>query len=432
MLRENADTSTSWGTLEYTDWRDENMSWKQTCYIGDWSYLDEFHLSGPDAQRFFSDHAINSLAKFDVGQAKHAVFCNLAGRVIGEGVLQRLGEEELEFQSRGPAVLWLAYRLEKGGYAAKATIKLDKFKLQVSGPNALAVCEKAAGGPLSNIGFMRFRGGAVAGAELIFLRQGMAGEIGFELQGPRDKAEAVRAAILDAGAEFGIRRLGSRTAMINHLEAAFPTVTHDYLPAIEDTPEAEFYALHAGRMPAYGSPDWFRSFARTQKVKGSFESNDPRDWYRSPIELGWQKSIKFDHEFYGRAALEAEMADIKRVRRTLVWNRDDVIEVFASLFENDVPYEYMEFPRHQWNVMYASKVMDGERLVGVATSRGYSYYFRKMLSHVVIDVDYAEPGTELTLVWGEPWTRQKTIRVTVAPSPFKTDNRRADLTVPTT
>jgi len=427
-LRQNVDTSTSWGTLEYTDWQDENLSWKQTCYVGDWSWLDELRVSGSDALRFFSDHVINSLAKFDVGQAKHAVCCNKAGKVIGEGVLMRLGEQDFEFQARGPVVLWLQYRLETGNYDAHANLAISKFKLQVSGPNALQTLESATGASLREIGFMRFAPQKIGGYEVSFLRQGMAGEIGFELQGPGEGREAVRAAILAAGAPFGIRQLGSRTAMINHLEAAFPTVTHDYLPAVQDEPERAFFDRYKDLAPAYGSPDWFRSFARVLKVKGSYESDDPRDWYRSPVELGWAKSVKFDHDFYGREALEAEVAAPVRVRRTLVWNKDDVIDVFASLFEEDeIPFDYMEFPRHQWNAMYASKVLDGDRLVGVATSRGYSYYFRKMLSHVVIDVDKAEPGTELTVIWGDPGKRQKPIRVVVANSPFKPDNRRADL-----
>lgn len=427
-LRRNVDTSTSWGVLEYTDWQDENLSWKQTCYVGDWSWLDEFHVIGPDALRLFSDHAINSFAKFDIGQAKHAVFCNSAGKVIGEGVLLRLGEEEFEFQARGPVVYWLEYRLKEGGYDASATLAISKFKLQVSGPNALKVLEAATGADLRNIGFMRFRGQQIAGYDVSFLRQGMAGEIGFELQGPGEGRAAVRQAILDAGAVYGIRQLGSRTAMINHLEAAFPTVTHDYLPAVQDDPEREFFDRYADRTPAYGSPEWFRSFNRVLKVKGSFESADPRAWYRSPVELGWAKSVKFDHEFYGREALEKEVADPVRVRRTLIWNKDDVIAAFATLFEEEgTPFDYMEFPRHQWNAMYASAVTDGDRLVGVATSRGYSYSFRKMLSHVVIDLGHAEPGTELTVIWGDPGKPQLPIRVTVAPSPFKPDNRRADL-----
>lgn len=426
-LRTNIDTSTSWGKLEYTDWRDENLSWKKTCYIGDWSYLDEFRISGPDAFRFLSEHAVNSFAKFDIGQAKHAIFCSHAGKVIGEGVLTRHGPEEFEFNARGPIANWLEYRLHKGKYAATATTTINHFKFQVSGPTALAVCEKVAGQSLRDINFMRLRTVRIGGCDVSFLRQGMAGEIGFELHGPSEHAEAVRNAILDAGQEFGIRQLGSRTAMVNHLEAAFPTVTHDYLPAVGDEPEREFFDIYCRAVPKHGTPDWFKSFARAGKVKGSFESTELSDWYRSPIELGWAKNVKFDHEFYGRAALEREMENPKRTRVTLVWNKDDVIAVYASLFEQEEPYDYMEMPRHQWNCMYANKVMDGDKLVGVATSRGYSYYFRKMLSHCVIDLPYATVGKEVTLVWGDPNTRQKLIRATVAPSPYKVDNRRADL-----
>ena len=77
--------------------------------------------------------------------------------------------------------------------------------------------------------------------------------------------------------------------------------------------------------------------------------------------------------------------------------------------------------------MYANKVVVDSGLVGVATSRGYSYYFRQMLSHCVINLKHAKPGTPVDVIWGDPGSRQKTIRTTVAPSPYKHDNRRTDL-----
>jgi vanillate/3-O-methylgallate O-demethylase len=324
-------------------------------------------------------------------------------------------------------VVWLEYCLARGSYAAVATTRISKFKFQVSGPNALAVLEKVTNQSLRDIGFMRFRAAKVAGLDVMFLRQGMAGEIGFEMQGPGESADAVAEAVIEAGQEFGIRRLGSRTAMINHLEAAFPTITHDYLPAVGDPAEREFFELHSKSTPRHGSPEWFKSFARALKVKGSFEGTALSDWYRSPIELGWGKSVKLDHDFYGREALERELANPQRMLVSLVWNKEDVIAVYASLFEEGAPYDYMEIPRHQWNCMYANKVMAGDRLVGMATSRGYSYYFRKMLSHCVIDREFAAPGRAVEVVWGEPGAPQKRIRATVAASPYKQDNRRADL-----
>lgn len=42
-----------WGQPEYTDWIDESMSWKQTCSLGDWSFLWERKFKGPDALRLF-------------------------------------------------------------------------------------------------------------------------------------------------------------------------------------------------------------------------------------------------------------------------------------------------------------------------------------------------------------------------------------------
>jgi vanillate/3-O-methylgallate O-demethylase len=50
-----------------------------------------------------------------------------------------------------------------------------------------------------------------------------------------------------------------------------------------------------------------------------------------------------------------------------------------------------------------------------------------MLSLAVIDVSHAEPGTEVTVFWGDHGKRQKAIRATVAPAPYKTDRRRAEL-----
>jgi vanillate/3-O-methylgallate O-demethylase len=87
----------------------------------------------------------------------------------------------------------------------------------------------------------------------------------------------------------------------------------------------------------------------------------------------------------------------------------------------------MEMPRDQRGFMYADKVLKNGKLVGVATSRGYSYYFRQMLSLCTIDVEHSEPGAEVTVVWGNPGEPQKEIRATVAPAPYKKDNRRLNV-----
>ncbi len=405
-----------WGLPEYTDWMDESMSWKTACYIGDWTFLWERRFKGPDVFKLFSDISCASMAKFDIGQAKHCIHCNKDGKVIHEGILCRIGEEELLLFGRG--CYWADYKLHHGIY--NVTSEPDNLtNFQVSGPTSIHVIEKACGESIRDIAFMHFRKIRIAGREAFALRQGMAGEIGYEIQTPIEYHKEVYDAIVEAGKEFGIRKLGARTVFVNHLESCFPTIITDYLPAIFDDDMQEYLEVFKATMPPS---------MQTFSIAGSFDGTDVAQWYRSPVELGWANVVKFDHDFIGRKALEAEMANPKRTMRTLVWNAEDVVDVYASLFRQGEPYPFMEIPRDQRGFMYADKVMKDGELVGVTTSRGYSYYFRQMLSLCTIDVNQSQIGNEVTVIWGNPGGPQKEIRAKVAPAPYKQDNRRLDVT----
>ena len=101
--------------------------------------------------------------------------------------------------------------------------------------------------------------------------------------------------------------------------------------------------------------------------------------------------------------------------------------MYASLYRKGQPYHFMDMPRDQRGFHWADKVMKDGKLVGVTTSRGYSYYFRQILSLCPIDVDCSQPGTTVTIIWGNPDEPQKEIRATVAPAPYKEDKRRIDV-----
>lgn len=400
---------------EYTDWLDESMSWKDTCYIGDWSPLQKMRVQGPDALAFFSSIAVNSFAKFDIGQAKHIILCNNAGKIMGEGILMRFANDDFEFIS-GPGVPWALYQFRKGGFLSKISHPRE-FLFQVQGPKAVFTTEAAAGETLRDIGFMRFRELKIAGVTCRALRQGMAGELGYEIQGPIEHGPVVFEAIMQSGRDYGIRRLGGRTKMVNHVEACFPTPSVDYIPAMYGPDESEFaLTFSENAREAYRATD------------GSYEYADISELYRSPAELGWKKNVRFDHEFTGRAALEAEHAGMHRTIVTLVWNAEDVIDVYASMFRKYPNFLYMEMPRNILSCLFADKVLaaDGSP-VGISTSRCYSYFFREMLSLCVIDQQHATPGTAVEIVWGRPTQNQKRIRAVVAPAPYKRDNRRADV-----
>jgi hypothetical protein len=52
-----------------------------------------------------------------------------------------------------------------------------------------------------------------------------------------------------------------------------------------------------------------------------------------------------------------------------------------------------------------------------------------MLSLATIDTPYAEPGTEVLVLWGEPGTRQKKIRAVVSRFPYLNEHRNEDVDV---
>jgi vanillate/3-O-methylgallate O-demethylase len=84
-------------------------------------------------------------------------------------------------------------------------------------------------------------------------------------------------------------------------------------------------------------------------------------------------------------------------------------------------------PRDHPGFMWADRVSRDGATVGVATSRGYSYWFRQMISLSTLDVAVGELGTELTVHRGKPGGRQEEIRAGVAPAPYEQDNSRRDL-----
>jgi vanillate/3-O-methylgallate O-demethylase len=409
-----------WGGPEYTNWRDEQMSWKQTCYIGDWSFLGStlnLLFEGPEALKLLSNLSVNSFAKFDIGQAKHIIQSNDDGKVITEGILMRLGEGKFVAQS-SPSI-YISFKLDAGQYNVNSWQEAW-FNFQVQGPNSLYVLENVAGESMRDIRFMRFRTIHIKGREVFALRQGMAGELGYELQGPQEYAQEIYDAILEAGQEYGIRRLGRRTVMINHLEACFPTGMWHYLNAMFGSDMEGFFEYTAKKFPG---ARWL-----VPKITGSFQGNDISDYCRSPVELGWAKNIKFDHDFTGRKTLGAEVANPKRTIVTLEFNSDDMIDIYASMFREGEPYDFMDIPHQEKWVVWADQVLKDRKLVGVSSVPGYSYYFRKVLSLTYIDVKYSKPGTEVVVIWGNPGTPQKQIRATVAPAPYKKDNRRIDVT----
>jgi glycine cleavage system aminomethyltransferase T len=398
--------------LEYSGWRNEAMSWKKSCYLH--SGLNPaftYRVKGPDALRLFSDICVNGFSRFPVGTLRHAIMCNERGLIVAHGVLARLSEDEFVTHYLG---LWTDYKLRNGKYDARGEFIHDEFIFQVAGPRSLEVLETASGECLHDIRFAGHRMSQIAGAPVRILRVGMAGTLGYEVHGKVAEVMRIYAALFKAGEPFGITKLGRIGYSMNHTENGFPQLFVHFPAPLHEDP---------GFM-AYAGPAWSRR--APPELSGSM-GHDITLRYRNPVECGWARTIRLDHDFIGRQALERELQSPKRQMVTLEWDSDDVVTVYASLFGTADPYMSMEPSqlsqnkgRHQ---LHADLVQKDGTPVGVSSGRMYSYYYRKMISLCSIDTAFSAPGTSVSVLWGNPGTPQKEIRATVARFPYLNESR---------
>ena len=410
---------------EFSNWRDEQVAWATTCALFDQSHhMTEIYVEGPDTIRLFSDLGINSFANFQVNKAKQFVATNHDGYVIGDGILFFLDTDSVVLVGRPSAHNWVQYHAETGDYnvtvvrdertAVNPTGRRKVYRFQVQGPNALKVMEKATGGNLPEIKFFNMGELNLGGHRVRAMHHGMSGAPGLELFGPWEEGDEVRAAIVDAGAEFGLAQVGSRVYATNTLESGWIPCP---LPAVFTGADMKSYREY---LPANG-------YEATGSLGGSYYSDDISDYYLTPHDLGYWSFVKFDHDFIGRDALEAMAENPPRRKVTLAWNGEDVARAMGTLFEKGDPAKYIDLPLSNYSTWPNDKLLlDGE-MVGVSTFSGYSFNERSMLSLGAVDVD-VKIGTEVVLVWGEEnggsrkpvveRHRQFEIRAIVSPCPY--------------
>ncbi|MEM9287348.1 MAG: aminomethyl transferase family protein [Pseudomonadota bacterium] len=384
---------------EFSNWRDEQEAWRKTAVLFDQSYhMTDHYFEGPDVKRLLSDLAINSFKTFGRDKAKQFIVCNPDGYVIGDAILFGLEEDKVSIVNRPVAGNWVQYHAETQGYdveVLKDERALDNtgarkgYRLEVQGPNAWGILEEINGGPITGFKFFGMGEINIAGRKVRALRHGMAGAAGLELFGPyAEKAEIV-AAILEAGENHGLLEAGAKT---------YSTVAHEsgWIPS----PLAAIYSGDAMRayrkwLPADG-------FEGTSSLGGSMVSETIDDYYLTPWDLGYGHILKFDHDFVGRSALEAMKDRPHRKKMTLVWEPEDVVRVFSSLFNDGDRYKFMDVPASHYATYPYDAVMKNGRQVGISCYPIYTSNYRRWISLCMLDQDVANEGEDLTVLWGEP------------------------------
>ena len=279
------------------------------------------------------------------------------------------------------------------------------------------------GGPIPDIKFFHVDWINVGSKRVQALRHGMSGAPGLEIWGPYDDKHYINSTILQAARDAGVDlvQCGSRAYSTNTLESGW---IPSPLPGIYtgDGMLAEFR-------------DWVGAdmYEAAGAIGGSFVSDNIEDYYVNPFELGYDFYIGWKKDdFVGKAALQKmKESGTNRKKVTFEWNKEDILKVVASAFEEGIPYKWIDFPQPNYASSSADMVMRDAKMVGMSMFNGYSYNERCMLSLGVVD-NAVDVGDILTLRWGEPddtaktsteQHRQAEIRVRVAPTPYSKEVR---------
>jgi vanillate/3-O-methylgallate O-demethylase len=425
-------------TPEFRNWRTEQEAWRSGAVLFDQTHhMDEVIVEGPQATEFLSHHGINSFANFELNRAKHFVPVTPNGHVIGDHIIFREREDKYVLVGRAPTSNWLMFCAATGKWNVRIRhdprstsrpegerVIREHYRFQIQGPLAPKIFEQMNGGPIPDIKFFHVDWINIGSKKVQALRHGMSGAPGLEVWGPYADKHYIQSVILEAATQVGVDlvQCGSRAYSTNTLESG-------WIPS----PLPGIYTGD-GIMSEYR--DWLGAdmYEAAGAIGGSFVSENIEDYYVNPFELGYDFYIGWKKDdFIGKSALEAIKATgAKRKKVTFEWNRDDVLKVIASAFEDGTPYKWIDFPQPNYASSSADMVLDAEgQMVGMSMFNGYSWNERSMLSLGVVNSNVAV-GDVLTLKWGEPDDTEKTstelhkqaeIRVRVAPTPYSKEAR---------
>lgn len=445
--------------MEITGWWDECLSWHDGCYLNSSlnSPFPAMDFEGPDAEKFLEKYIVNSMDNRPVGKGMHAIFCNDAGKITADGIILKRGEHS--YRALCILAIGALAEMETGNFDVTFNDLTGSFVLyQFCGPRTLELMEAVTGQDLHDLKFMYYTEASVDGMPVDILRVGMAGSLGYEIHCRMEDAVKIYKIIMAKGEQFGLRHLGWQAYRNAHTEGGFPQSSlhfwyADYMHQMDAVLPYHKRPQDPG-VVYMGVPDASTVDDEAQAAPfgkllfdGSYSDEPYASMCVNPYEVGWAKMVKFDHDFVGRNALEKIASEPHREVVTLVWNKEDVADVWLSIFDEGEPYKRMDavadlMPYGEFEYVPAvnstvppqvyieqDHILVGGQKVGFSSNRMFSPYYRKMISMGIVDPEYAEVETEVEVLWGNPGTRQKRIRATVKHFPLIDIDRNEKLDV---
>jgi aminomethyltransferase len=212
----------------------EHMAVRTAVGLFDVSHMGEIQFRGPGALEAVQQITMNDASRLKHGQAHYSALLTPQGTFVDDILVHRLGENDfLLVVNAGTTEKDYAWiRKHAGGRPGVHISDYSPYysQLALQGPRAVETLQKVTRVDLPAIKNYWFTWGTVAGIpNVLIARTGYSGEDGFEVYTPSDEATSVKMwnALMEAGAEFGIRPCGLGARNTLRLEAGMSLYGHE-------------------------------------------------------------------------------------------------------------------------------------------------------------------------------------------------------------
>ena len=209
----------------------EHMAVRTAVGLFDVSHMGEIQFRGPGALAAVQHITMNDASRLKDGQAHYSA---PEGTFVDDILVHRLSENDyllvVNAGTKDKDYAWIRQQV-----GSRPGIHLSDYssyysQLALQGPRAQETLQKLTKVDLSTIKNYWFTWGQVAGVSNVMIaRTGYSGEDGFEVYIPSDEPTTIKMwnALLEAGAEFGIRPCGLGARNTLRLEAGMSLYGHE-------------------------------------------------------------------------------------------------------------------------------------------------------------------------------------------------------------
>ncbi len=202
----------------------EHETVRKNLGVFDVSHMGEFWVEGPKAFELVQRITTNDVAALYDGKVQYSCFPNGKGGIVDDLLVYRFNDEKYLLVVNAANIdkdwAWVNACNTNGAVLRNASDETSQLAIQ--GPLALKAMQKLTSTPIEDMEYYTFKVVDFAGVKDVLLSTtGYTGSGGCEIYFDNADAEKIYKAMLEAGAEFGIKPIGLGARDTLRLEMGF-------------------------------------------------------------------------------------------------------------------------------------------------------------------------------------------------------------------